>query len=856
MTTKKCKLVIHDEVNASFEDLDAKTRRECNAALKFFIHAARHMPAFKLGRWDGCVSLFALNGNTYVNLLDKVLDIVVENGYEIELVDRRITKSFEFPLIDEDYVTDNCPNPVWPKGHPVEGQPIKLRDYQVEIIRAFLENPQCIQEIATGAGKEQPISSKIKIPGGWTTMGDIKLGDIVSSPNGGRAKVIGVHPQGIKDVYTFTFSDGRTAQAGAEHLWRVHCNDWRSNTKKGGPWRTINTLELINQMNKSSRKLSIQLVEPEITPRVDLPIDPYVMGIMLGDGTTSNGFGFSSADQFIVDEMTKRLPAYDIKQKSDYDYRINMTKETWTNASSEEGWRSGTWSPIKKCFKEMGLLGKRSFEKFIPDSYLSGSLDQKKELICGLMDSNGYVSDHKEISFCTTSKTMAYQMVDLLRSLGAIVTLKEKMGSYRKDGILIQTRLAYNLSIRYKKPWELFKLPRKLSRIGSSYQYSETLKLGIQSIELTGSEESQCITIDSDDHLYITDNWVVTHNTLLTAALSHLCEEHGRTIVIVPNKSLVDQTEADYKNIGLDVGVYYGDRKEPGHTHTICTWQSLHILDKNSKKPKSDVTQLDIDTFTKDVVAVMVDETHMAKADVLKNLLCGPFANVPIRWGLTGTVPKEEHEFTSILASIGPVVNRLAAKDLMDKGVLANCHVDIIQLMDSAEFSNFHEENNFLVTDSNHLDWISDFTQKVSESGNTLVLVNRIETGKELEARIPNSKFVYGSVKAQDRKDAYDEIGQGTNQIAIASYGVAAVGINIPRIFNLILVEPGKSFVRVIQSIGRGIRKANDKDYVQIYDIASTCKFSAKHVSARKKIYKEANYPHSVRKVDYLKELS
>ena len=121
---------------------------------------------------------------------------------------------------------------------------------------------------------------------------------------------------------------------------------------------------------------------------------------------------------------------------------------------------------------------------------------------------------------------------------------------------------------------------------------------------------------------------------------------------------------------------------------------------------------------------------------------------------------------------------------------------------------------------------------------------------------IPEATFVYGSSKAKDRQEAYDDIGQGTNQIVIASYGVAAVGINIPRIFNLVLVEPGKSFVRVIQSIGRGIRKAKDKDFVQVYDIASTCKFSAKHVTERKKTYKAANYPYKVVKVDYLKELS
>jgi superfamily II DNA or RNA helicase len=493
--SKKCTLVIHDQVNASFKDLDPKTRRECSEALKFFIHAARHMPAFKLGRWDGCVRYFALNGNTFVNLLDKVIPIIYENGYEIELEDHRPDVAFDFPEVDEDYIVDYAPNPVWPTGHPAAGQDIKLRDYQVNVVRTFLENPQCIQEIATGAGK-----------------------------------------------------------------------------------------------------------------------------------------------------------------------------------------------------------------------------------------------------------------------------------------------------------------------------------------------------------------------TLLTASLSHLCEAHGRTIVIVPNKSLVDQTEADYKNLGLDVGVYYGDRKEPGHKHTICTWQSLHILDKTSKKGVT-ADKLDIDTFSKDVICVMVDEVHMAKADVLKNLLCGPFANVPIRWGLTGTVPKEEHEFTSILASLGPVTNRLAAHELMAMDVLANLDISIMQMLDTVEFDSFHEEYNYLVTDPHRLDWISEFAMERAKDGNTLILINRVTTGEELEARIPDSKFVYGATKQKDRKSSYDEYTGSDNLVLIATYGVAAVGINIPRIFNLILIEPGKSHTRVIQSIGRGIRKAQDKDFVNVYDMASNCKFSAKHMKKRKGDYKEAKYPHQIIKVDYQKAL-
>ena len=111
--------------------------------------------------------------------------------------------------------------------------------------------------------------------------------------------------------------------------------------------------------------------------------------------------------------------------------------------------------------------------------------------------------------------------------------------------------------------------------------------------------------------------------------------------------------------------------------------------------------------------------------------------------------------------------------------------------------------------------------------------------------------FVKGDVKLKDRKEAYDEINEGTNHVVIATYGVAAVGINIPRIFNLVLIEPGKSFVRVIQSIGRGIRKAEDKDFVQIWDITSTCKFAKRHLTKRKAFYKEANYPFTVEKADW-----
>jgi hypothetical protein len=298
---KQCTIQINDEVNIKIEGLDIDARKALVKAFKYDIPYARYLPAVRLGRWDGKVSYFQLGGSTYVNLLPDIIPLLERFDYDIELDDRReYSTTFEFDQVTE----QSYSNRLWPKGHPAEGQPIVLRDYQIEIINKFLANPQCIQEVATGAGK-----------------------------------------------------------------------------------------------------------------------------------------------------------------------------------------------------------------------------------------------------------------------------------------------------------------------------------------------------------------------TIMTAALSDAVGKYGRSIVIVPNKSLVTQTEKDYINMGLDVGVYFGDRKEYGKTHTICTWQSLNNLMKNTKNGVGDCT---IQEFIEDVVCVMVDEVHMAKADALKTLLTGVMSRVPIRWGLTGTVPKELFESQALLVSLGPVISRLSASTLQD----------------------------------------------------------------------------------------------------------------------------------------------------------------------------------------------
>lgn len=247
----------------------------------------------------------------------------------------------------------------------------------------------------------------------------------------------------------------------------------------------------------------------------------------------------------------------------------------------------------------------------------------------------------------------------------------------------------------------------------------------------------------------------------------------------------------------------------------------------------------------------VVSNCHAAKADILHKMLTRHMGHIPIRWGMSGTLPEYEFQEKALLTGVGETVSELTAKELQDIGVLANCHVDIIQLQDSGEYKSYHEEQKYLLTNPARMKYIAESIQKIAETGNTLILVDRIKAGELLEDFVDNSVFLSGSDNSNTRKENYDKVNQGTNEIVIATYGIAAVGINIPRIFNLVLVESGKSYIKVIQSIGRGIRRAKDKDFVQIYDFTSSLKYSKRHLTKRKSFYRKVSYPFTVTKVNY-----
>ena len=387
--------------------------------------------------------------------------------------------------------------------------------------------------LQTGLGKLQSLDAKIRTPNGWETMGDMYVGKEVIAPDGTITKVVGVYPQGIVPIYRISFEDGRSTECGLEHLWKVNYVQWKDK------WRVITTYQIARYLTQPTYKIrmGVPLIEPEIMEDVALPIDPYALGVLLGDGNlTESTVSVCKPDQFVKDELDKVLyPEY---KTSDW----HADDKTYSILEKN---KSGH---IKHKLREMGLIGTYSDTKFIPDIYMRASPKQRLSLIQGLMDTDGYVdvspgrnSKEKTLGkggvckFCTTSPVLAKQFQEIIRSLGGLCRIKNKKAFYTYKGERKEGIPAYILSIRHKQPQALFRLPRKKEKAPQHYQYADRLKLRIKSVEYVGNKEAQCIEVDHPDHLYITDDYIVTHNTV---SFIWALQKIGRRALIVMTSRL------------------------------------------------------------------------------------------------------------------------------------------------------------------------------------------------------------------------------------------------------------------------------------------------------------------------------
>ena len=352
-----------------------------------------------------------------------------------------------------------------------------------------------------------------------------------------------------------------------------------------------------------------------------------------------------------------------------------------------------------------------------------------------------------------------------------------------------------------------------------------------------------------------------------TVTCAALCDTYGktgiRTITIVPSQDLIEQTATEYEICELDTGRYYSEVKDLNHRHVVSTWQSL----------QNNPTILD------DFQMVVVDEVHGVKGKVLQELLLDNASHIALRFGLTGTLPKEDVDAMAVRICIGSVVDDISAKELMDQGYLAKLNIDVVQLEEDFDdeyeqfckalpstekkptliqfkdnyFPDYTAEKRYLQHNAERREWIAGFIEQKrnQRKGNVFCLVDGVAFGRKLAELIPNAIFLHGKDKQKARKEVYDLFKNNDDLVVVATIQIASTGLNISRIFNLIFIDAGKSFIRVIQTIGRGLRKAEDKDSVNVTDLASDLKYSKKHLAARVKFYKDAQYPYKKKKIRY-----
>jgi superfamily II DNA or RNA helicase len=339
--------------------------------------------------------------------------------------------------------------------------------------------------------------------------------------------------------------------------------------------------------------------------------------------------------------------------------------------------------------------------------------------------------------------------------------------------------------------------------------------------------------------------------TLISACLFKKVIPHGRAVIIVPSKDLATQSADEYRKWGLDTGIVGCGLREFGHDVTVCTWQTINSMEKRKKKEDS-LTGEELLKLTENVICVIFDETHLVKGNEVKRVMEQTFRKVPIRWGLTGTINKDKCDQLTLQTAVGSIIDeKITAKELQDKGFLSNCKINCVRLEDKTICMDYQSEVEYLCSNDDRLNFIATLISQITQQqNNTLVLIGRISFGEQLEKKIlekgVDAIFLNGSVKSKKRFEEYDSIKTQNNRCLICTDKIASTGLNLPRIFNLVFIDFGKSFTKTIQSIGRGLRKASDKDFVNIFDISSTTRFSKKHFNDRIHFYEDAGYQYQV----------
>lgn len=372
-----------------------------------------------------------------------------------------------------------------------------------------------VAPLAYMRGRAQPVFTKVLTPNGFQPIGQLRVGDFVIGSDGKPTEVLGIYPQGFKEIYRVSSQDGSSTLASGDHLWSVATRDDR---RRGKPWRVLQTKEMIGNL-RAAHYHRYEL--PLLSAPVDfesrpVPLDPYALGLLLGDGclTCKTTPSFATTDPELAESLGRLIPGIEVRRKSAVDYVLNRSPSLVATRTN----------PVTSVLRQLGLAGLRSAGKFIPRDYLLNSPEVRLALLQGLLDSDGGPVTQQgrtcRIQFTTVSARLRDDAVFLVQSLGGIAYWRTRPAEGRKPGLArgreVQHRSdAYTLDLRLPEGVVPFRLARKAAKYdvtggGRPVRF-------VDRIEPAGTEEAVCIQVAAADSLYVTEDFLLTHNTLNSA---------------------------------------------------------------------------------------------------------------------------------------------------------------------------------------------------------------------------------------------------------------------------------------------------------------------------------------------------
>jgi replicative DNA helicase len=461
--------------------------------------------------------------NTQGKSVDKILDEAEQKIFNIGEEGSRMKQGFQamdtlvVQLLDR--VQEMADNP-----NDITGVPTGF--YDLDRMTSGLQAGDLIILAARPSmGKAQPLDAKVRTLTGWKTMGELEVGDALASVDGKPSMVTGLFPQGEKQVYRVTFSDGRSAECCAEHLWKVRYREWDEP-------RVVDTKELMRLLGfkRYQNRIWIDCASGDFGHQEPLPIDPWVLGALLGDGclTRTGSVMFSTASPQILQTMADRVgDDMEVVHAGAYDWRIVRQDK-----AGVKGLKGLQPDPLRVALETLQLDGLPSDRKFIPRPYLEASKPARLDLLRGLLDTDGRVEKWGSVRLSTASLQLAEDVAELVRSLGGWCSITSKQPNFTNvAGMRVPGLPAYVCHISHPEPRSLFLLSEKQVRAPAASQRQK--RLNVLSVTPSRQAECQCISVSHPSKLYITDGDVVTHNTSLAINIAeHVALNEGLPVAV------------------------------------------------------------------------------------------------------------------------------------------------------------------------------------------------------------------------------------------------------------------------------------------------------------------------------------